>query len=85
MGGGGAGGVDPEGDARWFGDEAMVLARRSGAPVFVAANRYEAGLLAEKNAGDDQNAVHVLDDGFQHLGAGTADRYRPADGGGPEG
>ena len=62
--------VDPEGDAQWFGDETMVLARRSGAPVFVAADRYEAGMLAEKNEGDEGAGVHVLDDGFQHWGLG---------------
>lgn len=58
--------VDPKGDARWFGDEAVLLARRSGAPVFVAENRYEAGLLAEKNEEVQKTGVHVLDDGFQH-------------------
>ncbi len=58
--------VDPKGDAGWFGDEAVLLARRSGAPVFVGEDRYEAGLLAEKSEGEVRTAVHVLDDGFQH-------------------
>lgn len=58
--------VNAEGDAAWFGDEPMLLARRSGVPVFVGADRYEAGLLAEQEDAGDKVAVHVLDDGFQH-------------------
>jgi tetraacyldisaccharide 4'-kinase len=63
--------VEPYGDARWFGDEPVLLAQRSGAAVFVGADRYSAGLLAEQNeAGGDEAggkiAVHLLDDGFQH-------------------
>jgi tetraacyldisaccharide 4'-kinase len=58
--------VDPAGDAAWFGDEPMLLAQRSGAPVFVGADRYEAGLLAEREPAGNKVAVHVLDDGFQH-------------------
>ena len=58
--------VEPYGDAGWFGDEPVLLAKRSGAPVFVGPNRYEAGLLAEQNAVEGKIAVHLLDDGFQH-------------------
>jgi tetraacyldisaccharide 4'-kinase len=58
--------VDPEGEATWFGDEPMVLAQRTGAPVFVGADRYEAGLLAAKEIPSEKTAVYVLDDGFQH-------------------
>jgi tetraacyldisaccharide 4'-kinase len=58
--------VNPAGDARWFGDEPMLMARRSGAPVFVGADRYRAGLLAENSEGEERVAVHLLDDGFQH-------------------
>jgi tetraacyldisaccharide 4'-kinase len=58
--------VNAEGDAAWFGDEPMLLARRSGAAVFVGADRYEAGVLAELEDAGDKVAVHVLDDGFQH-------------------
>jgi tetraacyldisaccharide 4'-kinase len=35
-------------------------------PVYVGADRYAAGLLAEQTAGATQRLVHVLDDGFQH-------------------
>jgi tetraacyldisaccharide 4'-kinase len=58
--------VDPEGEASWFGDEPMVLAQRTGAPVFVGADRYEAGMLAAKEIPGEKMAVYVLDDGFQH-------------------
>jgi tetraacyldisaccharide 4'-kinase len=62
--------VDPEGEASWFGDEPMVLAQRTGAPVFVGADRYEAGMLAAKEIPGEKMAVYVLDDGFQHWGLG---------------
>ncbi|MEO8734939.1 MAG: tetraacyldisaccharide 4'-kinase [Edaphobacter sp.] len=58
--------VIPYGDAAWFGDEPVLLAQRSGAPVFVGAERYRAGLLAEQNPIEGKIPVHLLDDGFQH-------------------
>lgn len=46
--------VDPGGGAERgadrFGDEPLLIARRTGLPVFVGASRYEAGLLAESAA-----------------------------------
>lgn len=54
-------------DARWLGDEPVMLAERCGAPVFVSQDRYSAGLLAEKDVMDGKVTVHLLDDGFQHL------------------
>jgi tetraacyldisaccharide 4'-kinase len=59
-----------EGDARWFGDEPVLMAQRSGVPVFVGADRYEAGLLAEKSVEAGKVMVHLLDDGFQHVRLG---------------
>ncbi len=48
------------------GDEPLMLARQvPGAAVCVATDRYLAGVLAERRLGA---TVHVLDDGFQHLG-----------------
>ena len=47
--------VDPEGDASWFGDEPVLLAQRTGAPVFVGADRYEAGMLAAKEIPEGQD------------------------------
>jgi tetraacyldisaccharide 4'-kinase len=63
--------VDPAGDAAWYGDEPMLLARRSAAAVFVGADRYAAGLVAEREGENEpadgkRTRVLVLDDGFQH-------------------
>ncbi len=57
--------VDPKGDAARFGDEPLLLAQRSGVPVYVGADRYEAGLMAQDSP-DGAMIVHLLDDGFQH-------------------
>lgn len=59
--------VDPHGTAEDFGDEPLLIARESDVPVYVAAQRYEAGLLAESALNNlPAPAVHCLDDGFQH-------------------
>lgn len=58
--------VEPYGDAAWFGDEPVLLAQRTGVPVFVGADRYSAGVLAEQTEAVGKIAVHLLDDGFQH-------------------
>jgi tetraacyldisaccharide 4'-kinase len=48
------------------GDEPLMLAQALPTiPVVVAADRYEAGRVAESTFGA---TVHLLDDGFQHLG-----------------
>jgi tetraacyldisaccharide 4'-kinase len=39
--------VRPDGSAEDFGDEPLLIARETGLPVYVAARRYDAGLLAE--------------------------------------
>ena len=57
--------VDPEGPAGWFGDEPVLLARRSGTPVYVGADRYRAGVMAEELPARGP-VVFLLDDGFQH-------------------
>ncbi len=56
--------VDPHGSARRFGDEPLLIARQTGVPVFVGADRFFSGQLAEQAAA--QAGVHLLDDGFQH-------------------
>lgn len=51
---------------RWedVGDEPYMMARRLGnVPVVVGADRYQAGLVAERNKLGD---IFLLDDGFQH-------------------
>lgn len=57
--------VDIGGRAEDFGDEPLVIAREAHVPVLVAADRYQAGLLAERSA-PSSLGVHLLDDGFQH-------------------
>ncbi|MGA2168387.1 MAG: tetraacyldisaccharide 4'-kinase [Terracidiphilus sp.] len=63
--------VAPDGTAEEFGDEPLLIAREASVPVYVAGQRYEAGILAEadaqQTAGKDHRLrVHLLDDGFQH-------------------
>jgi tetraacyldisaccharide 4'-kinase len=55
--------VDPNGTPEQFGDEPLLIARKLRAPVIVGADRYQAGLLAEKRF---SSKLHLLDDGFQH-------------------
>jgi tetraacyldisaccharide 4'-kinase len=58
--------VEPFDDPRLHGDEPVLLAQRSGVPVYVAADRYEAGVMAEQAEPTEKLVVHLLDDGFQH-------------------
>lgn len=66
--------VDPEGSAEQFGDEPLLIAGEARAPVYVAAERYDAGRIAEdeftRQGGELARGqiplVHILDDGFQH-------------------
>jgi len=64
--------VDVTGTAEQFGDEPLLIAQQSGVPVYVAAERYEAGLLAEQTGNmatrklGNTVRLHLLDDGFQH-------------------
>ena len=65
----GAARVRPDGTADEFGDEPLLIAGEAGVPVYVAPQRYDAGLLAEADAEKgptSRRAVHLLDDGFQH-------------------
>lgn len=55
--------IDPQGRAEDFGDEPLLIARSLQSPTIVGENRYEAGLLAEKQFATQ---LHLLDDGFQH-------------------
>jgi tetraacyldisaccharide 4'-kinase len=66
--------VRADGTVEQFGDEPLLIAQKTGVPVYVAPQRYDAGLLADHtfiSDGGDLSAgqvplVHVLDDGFQH-------------------
>jgi tetraacyldisaccharide 4'-kinase len=58
--------VQKENDAKHFGDEPVLIAREAGVPVYVDAERFEAGHLAESEQKPEKPAIHLLDDGFQH-------------------
>lgn len=63
--------VAPDGKAQEFGDEPLLVAQSARVPVYVASQRYDAGLLAESSVPPDDeksrgSRVHLLDDGFQH-------------------
>jgi tetraacyldisaccharide 4'-kinase len=60
--------VNPNGTPEQYGDEPLLIARETKVPVYIAAERYQAGTLAEADANQDQRRppLHVLDDGFQH-------------------
>ena len=60
--------VDPLGEPEEFGDEPLLMARH-GLSVYVGANRFDPGQLAEAGAKADSvpsGKLHILDDGFQH-------------------
>jgi len=59
--------VDPKGAAEEFGDEPLLIARDPGVPVYVAAQRFQSGSMAESNlSAAEGHHIHLLDDGFQH-------------------
>ena len=65
--------VPPQGAAAEFGDEPLLITGKAGIAVYVAHDRYQAGLLAEGDLvaitvlGEPQKpGIHLLDDGFQH-------------------
>jgi tetraacyldisaccharide 4'-kinase len=63
--------VKPDGSAAEFGDEPLLILRKTGVPVYVASQRYKAGRRAEADAAKTNEEkspplVHLLDDGFQH-------------------
>jgi tetraacyldisaccharide 4'-kinase len=57
--------VDSDRSAEDFGDEPLLIAREAEVPVYVASERYQAGLLAERST-PSSAGLHLLDDGFQH-------------------
>jgi tetraacyldisaccharide 4'-kinase len=69
--------ADAKDAAQRFGDEPVLIARRTSVPLWVGANRFAAGAAAERAVGlgadssdplrnDKVRRVHLLDDGFQH-------------------
>ncbi len=59
--------VDPLGDPLRFGDEPLLLAQQTGAPVYVGRDRFLAGQLALTRHPLTPQTLFLLDDGFQHL------------------
>jgi tetraacyldisaccharide 4'-kinase len=59
--------VRPEAEsaAEQYGDEPVLIARRTGVPVWVGRQRFAAGCVAEA-ATSSTKGLHLLDDGFQH-------------------
>jgi tetraacyldisaccharide 4'-kinase len=59
--------VKANGSPEEFGDEPLLIARKLSCPVIVGEDRHSAGLEAEEHCtGAAPNALHLLDDGFQH-------------------
>jgi tetraacyldisaccharide 4'-kinase len=60
--------VQPSGTPDEFGDEPLLIAQSTGLPVYVASQRFDAGLLAESDPAfaTPLRRIHLLDDGFQH-------------------
>jgi tetraacyldisaccharide 4'-kinase len=57
--------IDLRDGAARFGDEPVLIAERTGVPVWVHGDRYVAGLEAESSATQGRG-IHLIDDGFQH-------------------
>jgi len=55
-----------DGAAQRFGDEPVLIARETGVMVWVGADRFAAGEMAEVGFSAQRRGLHLLDDGFQH-------------------
>jgi len=59
--------VDVRCTAEESGDEPLLIAQRTGVPVYVGESRFAAGLQAERDASSaGEERIHILDDGMQH-------------------
>jgi len=65
--------VPADGTAERFGDEPVLITQKAAVPVYVAGQRFDAGLLAEGDltaiavlGEQPKPVIHLLDDGFQH-------------------
>jgi len=59
--------VRPDSDPKAVGDEAILISRRTGCPMAVGPDRYQAGKALLENSECD---ILVSDDGLQHYGLG---------------
>ncbi len=50
-------------DPEQYGDEPCLIFKRTGLPVYISANRYDAAAAAEN---DREVDIFIMDDGFQH-------------------
>ena len=57
---------ETEDAAQRYGDEPVMIAKQAKVPVWVGADRYEAGTKAQESAKTSWQGLHLLDDGFQH-------------------
>ena len=69
--------VPADGDPEHFGDEPVLLARRSGCPVFVGRNRPAAA--AALVAAHPECSVLISDDGMQHYAMGRTQEIAVVD------
>jgi len=58
--------LDEPDAAQRYGDEPVMIAEQAHVPVWVGADRYEAGTKAQEAANTGWQGLHLLDDGFQH-------------------
>ena len=63
--------VSPEGTADAFGDEPLLIAREAGVPVYVGADRWEAGVLAEAGSGTAGPSTPLPHPSDEDLSLGT--------------
>jgi tetraacyldisaccharide 4'-kinase len=56
--------VTPNGTTEEFGDEPLLIARETGVPVYIAAQRYDAGQLAEAGQSSGVEGSGMVGQGF---------------------
>jgi hypothetical protein len=66
--------VEVNGTAEDFGDEPLEIAREAGVPVYVAAERYEAGLLAEASQQVGESASRRVSESASQQASESASR-----------
>jgi len=74
--------VRPDGTATEFGDEPLLIARRSGVPVYVSPLRFQAGLMAENDFALEEEARRIetrrSEEEYLHLIDGIDKAYEEA-------
>jgi tetraacyldisaccharide 4'-kinase len=70
--------VQPKGTAEEFGDEPLLIARETGVPVYVAAERFEAGSMAEADLEAAEKAVKTAAEKEAAKAAAAKPEEKPA-------